>query len=284
MNCLQQICSHGALPCIVASLMLPRGIGPVTAAAGVLAGNVLVRRTWPESAFNAGNTLAAAALAALIGVIGHDSDALQDFRAALAGLVYLVVNLGLAVLPAALHSGRPYLTLLRQALSATWPATLTLGACAVTVSVLAGEAPIAAPLRLVVLPLIYRMDRAIEAQARANEQLAGVLTAQRRFLTDVSHQVATPLATIMTNLSILRRANRGGPVEEAVADSVASAERMKRMLGRLRSLAHADEDVPLRRELVDLAELTADVVRAYTAQASTSGVDLVSVVAAPARV
>src|SRR5439155_1581247 len=82
----------------------------------------------------------------------------------------------------------------------------------------------------------------IEAQARANEQLAGVLAAQRRFLTDVSHQVATPLATIMTNLSILRRSSRGGPAGEAVTDSVAEAERMKRMLGRLRALAHADEE------------------------------------------
>ena len=59
---------------------------------------------------------------------------------------------------------------------------------------------------------------------------------------------------------------------------------MKRMLGRLRSLAHADEDVPLRRELVDLAELTADVVRAYAAQAGTSGVGLVTEVMAPARI
>jgi signal transduction histidine kinase len=68
-----------------------------------------------------------------------------------------------------------------------------------------------------------------------------------------------------------------------VADSVAEAERMKRMLGRLRSLAHADEDVPLRRELVDLAELTADVVHAYTAQAATSGVGLVTEIGAPAH-
>src|SRR5216117_3045067 len=87
---------------------------------------------------------------------------------------------------------------------------------------------------------------------------------------------STPLATIMTNLSNLRRANRGQPAEEAVEDSVAEAEWMKRMLARLRSLAHADEDVPLRRELVDLAELTDDVVRAYAAQAATSGVELVA--------
>jgi signal transduction histidine kinase len=128
------------------------------------------------------------------------------------------------------------------------------------------------------------MNCAIEAQAKANEQLNGVLTAQRRFLTDVSHQVATPLATIMTNLSILSRGNRSRPSEEAVSDSVAEAERMKRMLGRLRSLAHADEDVPLRRELVDLAELTDDVVRAYAVQAATSGVELVADVGMHARV
>jgi signal transduction histidine kinase len=129
------------------------------------------------------------------------------------------------------------------------------------------------------------MNLAIQAQGKANEQLAGVLAAQRRFLTDVSHQVATPLATIMTNLSILRRAQPGsGPTQDAIVDSVAEAERMKRMLARLRALAHADEDVPLRRELVDLAELTADVVHAYAAQAGTSGVELVTELRTPAHI
>jgi len=129
------------------------------------------------------------------------------------------------------------------------------------------------------------MNLAIQAQSKANEQLAGVLAAQRRFLTDVSHQVATPLATIMTNLSILRRAQTAsGRTQEAIVDSVAEAERMKRMLSRLRALAHADEDVPLRRELVDLAELTADVVHAYAAQAGTSGVELVTELGVPAHI
>jgi signal transduction histidine kinase len=173
--------------------------------------------------------------------------------------------------------------LVRQAVAASWPASLTLAACAVSIAILTIEAPVAAPLPLIVLPLIYRMNLAILDQARANEQLAGVLTAQRRFLTDVSHQVATPLATIMTNLSIMRRAGRGS-ASHAIEDSVAEAERMKRMLMRLRALAHADEDVPLRRELVDLAELTADVVRAYAAQAGTSGVALVTEVTVPASI
>ncbi len=280
----EQKVNLGALPALLAVLLLPPGVGPATAAVSVLAGNRIVRRSWWESAFNAGNVLTAASLAALVGAIGTDLGTAQDARAAAAAFLYVVVNLVVAVLPAALHSGRPYIALVKQAASASWPASLTLAACAVSIAVLSIEAPVAAALPLIVLPLIYRMNLAIMAQTNANEQLAGVLAAQRRFLTDVSHQVATPLATIMTNLSILRRASRSGTSGQAIEDSVAEAERMKRMLGRLRSLAHADEDVPLRRELVDLAELTADVVHAYAAQAGTSGVGLVTEVMAPARI
>src|SRR5437899_1638841 len=281
----EQKVNLGALFCLLAALLLPPAIGPATAAVGALAGNLTVRRTWWESTFNAGNVLASSAIAASIGAVGRDLDVGMDARAALAALLYSTVNLALAILPASIHTGRAYPALLRQAAAASWTASLSLAACAVSVALLAIEAPVAAPLPLIVLPLIYRMNLAIQAQGKANEQLAGVLAAQRRFLTDVSHQVATPLATIMTNLSILSRAQRGtGPTREAITDSVAEAERMRRMLARLRALAHADEDIPLRRELVDLAELTADVVHAYTAQAASSGVDLVAEVGAPARI
>jgi signal transduction histidine kinase len=280
----QQKINLGALPCLLAILVLPPGLGPATAGLSVLAGNRFVRRSWTESVYNAGNVLAAGSLAALTGAVGATTSLATDLRATLAAFLYVVCNLALAVLPPALITGRPYVKLARSAAAATWPALLTLAASAVVIALLFVMAPVVALLPLVVLPLVYRMNRAIEAQAKANEQLQAVLASQRRFLTDVSHQVATPLATIMTNLSILRRANRGAPADNAVADSVAEAERMKRMLGRLRSLAHADEDVPLRRELVDLAELTADVVHAYAAQAATSGVDLVAEIEAHAQV
>jgi signal transduction histidine kinase len=280
----EQKVNLGALPCLVAVLLLPPGVGPATAALSVLAGNAFVKRPWWDCIFNAGNVLFASSVAAALGAIGNDADTAQDVRAAGAAFLYVVVNLVLAVVPAALHSGRPYLVLLTRAASASWAASLTLAASAVSVGILSIEAPLAAALPLIVLPLIYRMNLAILAQAKANEQLAGVLAAQRRFLTDVSHQVATPLGTIMTNLSILKRASRSGSASVAIEDSVAEAERMKGMLARLRALAHADEDVPLRRELVDLAELTADVIRAYAAQADTSGVGLLTEVVAPARV
>ncbi len=279
----EQKVSLGALPCIVAALLLQPAIGPATAAAGALAGNRLVGRSWWEATFNAGNVLLAASLASMIGALGSQQSLIADGRAVAGATAYTVVNLVVAVLPPALHTRRPYLLLLRGAAAASWPASLALAACAVTASVLAIVAPAMAPLPLVVLPLVFRMNVAIESQEKSNAQLAKVLSAQRRFLTDVSHQVATPLATIMTNLSILSRQRKPGHAE-AIADSVAEAERMKRMLGRLRSLAHADEDVPLRKELVDLAELTSDVVRAYAAQARNSGVDFVTHVDANASV
>jgi len=269
----QQKINLGTLPCLLAAVLLPPAIGPTVAALGVLTGNLVVRRTWWEAWFNAGNVLVAASLAAIIGSVTVKGDGAEDARAALAAVVYVGVNLALGVWAPAVHTGRPYPALLRQAAAASWTASLTLAASAVSVAILSVEAPIVAALPLIVLPLIYRMNVAINAQAKANEQLAGVLAAQRRFLTDVSHQVATPLATIMTNLSILSRRQKDN---EAIQDSVAEAERMRRMLARLRSLAQADEDVPLRKELVDLAELTADVVRTFAAQAGTTGVGLVT--------
>ncbi len=194
----EQKVNLATLPILVAALLLPPAVGPATAAAGVVAGNLIVRRTWREAAVNAGNVLAASALAASIGPVGSDISPSVDARAALGGLVFVIVNLVLAVLPAAFHTGRPYLVLLRQAAEASWTASLSLAACAVSVALLAVEAPVAAALPLVVLPLIFRMNLAIQAQGKANEQLTGVLASQRRFLTDVSHQVASALEKIMT--------------------------------------------------------------------------------------
>ena len=274
----------GALPCLVAVLLLPAGVGPATAGLSVLAGGWLMRRPWRDAVYNAGNMLVSSAPVALIGPVPPDPEAELDFMATVQGALFILLNLGVGVVPVALRTGRSYWSVLKQTAGMIWPASVALGACAVSMAMLAVDSPAAAPLPLIVLPLIYRMNLAIEAHAKSNEQLAGVLAAQRRFLTDVSHQVATPLATIMTNLTMLSRATRGESAQEAVADSVAEAERMKRMLGRLRALAHSDEDVPLRRELVDLAELTADVVRAYAAQAGTSGVALVTEVNAHPRI
>src|SRR5260370_36011705 len=139
----EQTGNLATLPILVAALLLPPAAGPVTAGAGVGAGTLLVRRTWREAAVNAGNVLAASALAASIGPVGFDTNPSVDARAALAGLVFVVVNLVLAVLPAAIHTGRPYLVLLPQAAEASWTPSLSLPACAVRVALPAAAAPAA---------------------------------------------------------------------------------------------------------------------------------------------
>src|SRR5207245_9349302 len=53
----EQKVNLGALPALIAVLLLPPGVGPATAAVGVLAGNVVVRRTWWETLFSAGDVL-----------------------------------------------------------------------------------------------------------------------------------------------------------------------------------------------------------------------------------
>ncbi|HEX9560056.1 MAG TPA: hypothetical protein VGA76_02360, partial [Candidatus Dormibacteraeota bacterium] len=59
----EQKVNLGALPILVAALLLPPAVGPATAAAGVVAGNLVVGRKWREAAFNAGNVLVASSLA-----------------------------------------------------------------------------------------------------------------------------------------------------------------------------------------------------------------------------
>ena len=55
-------------------------------------------------------------------------------RESVAAFLYLCLNLGLAIVPAALHSRQRYVRLLAQTASGIWPALVTLGACAVSIS------------------------------------------------------------------------------------------------------------------------------------------------------
>src|SRR5260370_36542912 len=96
----EQKVNLGALPILVAALLLPPAVGPATAAAGGVAGNLILGRRRRGAAFNAGNVLVASSLAASIGSVGNDTNPRRDARARLAGLVSALRNLLVAVLPA----------------------------------------------------------------------------------------------------------------------------------------------------------------------------------------
>ena len=110
-----------------------------------------------------------------------------------------------------------------------------------------------------------------------------VTNAQRRFVSDASHELRAPLTSIKGNLEFLRMA-RNAPEEarsEAVEDAYAEAERMTRLVNDLLLLARADaaaggapgsqaarldDQMRGRREPVELDQLVMDIFRNARAQ------------------
>ena len=80
----------------------------------------------------------------------------------------------------------------------------------------------------------------------AQNQLAGTVEAQRRFLADASHELRSPLTSIRSNAGFLDQHPEAGPGDrsEAVADIAAESERMSRLVDGLLRLARADAAPP----------------------------------------
>jgi signal transduction histidine kinase len=156
-----------------------------------------------------------------------------------------------------------------------------MGGVAVAVATLLVTTPWAAVLPLAFLPLVYRMNQALDEQAKSREQLAKLLALQRRFLTDVSHQVGNPLASVRTNLALIPLERLPGAAVRAVRDAAEEVTRLSELWARLRVLAETDEDVPLQVQSVDLVEIADEVVRAYAWDARRRGVRVESEASGP---
>ena len=97
----------------------------------------------------------------------------------------------------------------------------------------------------------------------AQERLASALEAQRRFVADASHELRTPLTTIQSNAGLLL--NRPDVSAEdrhaALGDIASEAERMRRLIHDLLTLARADAGQRLERAPLDLGAIVAEVGR-----------------------
>jgi len=122
-----------------------------------------------------------------------------------------------------------------------------------------------------------RLDRRV-AVANARQDEIGLLIAtfnemldrlqelfdkQRRFSADLSHELRSPLTTILGNLSLLKRGERLPPPERAemLEEIETEAQRMNRMISDLLLLAQADADLTIAHEAVELDTLLLDVYR-----------------------
>jgi two-component system, OmpR family, sensor kinase len=86
--------------------------------------------------------------------------------------------------------------------------------------------------------------------------------AQRRFVSDASHELRTPITTILGNVQALRRGGLApSEREEAIADIESETERMSRLVQGMLALARADSGRTLARDLVPVNLLVQEVVR-----------------------
>ncbi len=95
---------------------------------------------------------------------------------------------------------------------------------------------------------------------------------QQRFVADASHELRAPITSICCNLDLLTKASDLPPeeVQEALADTKVEADRMRRLINDLLTLAHSDatkQDDPRKRharmQIIDLDSLLLEIFRQY---------------------
>jgi signal transduction histidine kinase len=104
----------------------------------------------------------------------------------------------------------------------------------------------------------------------ARDELERTLEGQKQFLADVSHELRTPLTTMRGNLEVtLRRPDLAESEKRAaIADALAEAERMSRMVEDLLDLTRTLAAHETRAEPVPLAAVVSDAVTAARPRAN----------------
>jgi signal transduction histidine kinase len=111
---------------------------------------------------------------------------------------------------------------------------------------------------------------------RMLERLESARNSQRRFVSDASHELRSPITTIRQHAEVTLAHPERTTASELAEVVLAEQQRMQRLVEDLLLLARADERVPLAREAVDLDDLAfeeGDRLRSTTSKrVDTSGV------------
>lgn len=117
-----------------------------------------------------------------------------------------------------------------------------------------------------VLPLVEALNQHILRQRE-------LLGSQRRFVDDASHQLRTPLSTLLTQVSFAQRATDLPTVQSALAALREQLRHTIRQTNQMLALARADS-CDVAAEPVDLAELAREVTKRWWTQARNQHIDL----------
>lgn len=110
---------------------------------------------------------------------------------------------------------------------------------------------------------------------KLTERLQESEQAQRQFVSDASHELKTPLASIkLLSDSILQNEMDADTMREFVADIGSEAERLNRMSQKLLTLSRHEESSSREHEVVDVGDVVSRVFRMLVPLSDERGVDL----------
>jgi len=115
-------------------------------------------------------------------------------------------------------------------------------------------------------PLVAAINHHMARHQQASE-------ARRRFVDDASHQLRTPLTTLVTQADFALREAPPGPVREALQAMRQQLDEATRQVNQMLALARADA-AELDRQAVDLVALARELTRPWWPRARAAAIDL----------
>ncbi len=115
-------------------------------------------------------------------------------------------------------------------------------------------------------PLVAAINHHMARHQQASE-------ARRRFVDDASHQLRTPLTTLVTQADFALREAPPGPVREALQAMRQQLDEATRQVNQMLALARADA-AELDRQAVDLVALARELTRPWWPHARAAAIDL----------
>jgi heavy metal sensor kinase len=108
------------------------------------------------------------------------------------------------------------------------------------------------------------------------DSLERFVEAQKRFTSDVAHEIRSPLTALRGSIEVaLRKKRSHEDYEDLLRDNLADVIRLSRITDNLLLLTRADNNIlELRREWVDVSRLVENIVEKQRGRARSSGVSL----------
>jgi two-component system sensor histidine kinase QseC len=120
------------------------------------------------------------------------------------------------------------------------------------------------------------IDPLVNAMNSMIARLDSAYARERRFVSDASHELRNPLASLLINIENALEENSDPDTTESLQQMKTSIVRLSHLVSQLLELSHSENPLASREFTdVDLQQLCVDAVRGHQAQAGDAGVDLV---------